>query len=378
MNRNITYLLIGLFFVLSLCSSSRKKPHPFTKKEVIEAVTKVNDKWQSQHVVNEQNAFWHNSTYHIGNLAAYALTKNKQYLDYTVAWAQNNQWKGAKSENRADWKFSYGETDDYVLFGDWQACFQVYIDLYKMKPEEYKVARAKEVMQYQVNTPEEKYWWWIDGLFMAMPVMPRIYELTKDSIYLEKLYQYFNYTKSLVFDEESGLFYRDAKYIYPGHTTNSGKKDFWSRGNGWVFAALARTLDQLPESYLHYSDLLKVYKSMAVALKSSQQDEGYWTRSILDADQAPGPETSGTAFFTYGMLWGVNNGILKKKIYAPVAEKGWRYLTGTAIQADSTLGYVQPIGENAMPGQIVDNHSTSDFGVGAFLLAALEMMKYVE
>lgn len=40
-------------------------------------------------------------------------------------------------------------------------------------------------------------------------------------------------------------------------------------------------------------------------------------------------------------------------------------------------GYVQPIGEKAIPGQVVDANSTSNFGVGAFLLAACEMVHFL-
>ena len=40
---------------------------------------------------------------------------------------------------------------------------------------------------------------------------------------------------------------------------------------------------------------------------------------MLDPEHAPGPETSGTAFFTYGLLWGMNNGLLDKAAYQPVA-----------------------------------------------------------
>ncbi len=370
-------LCVFLGLVIISCTSVKNKQGDFTKENVLESISKVNTKWQNEHDVTKQNAFWHNSAYHIGNLEVYKLNSNEKYLNYTLNWAENNEWKGAKSDNRDDWKFSYGETDEYVLFGDWQACFQVYIDLYQLNPDENKIARAREVMQYQVNTEEDKYWWWIDGLYMVMPVMPRMYELTQDRIYLEKLYQYSGYTLKELFDKESGLLYRDAKYVYPKHTTNNGKKDFWARGNGWVFAAMARTLDHLPESDKHYNTYLDVFIKMAHALKESQQEEGYWTRSILDPEQAPGPETSGTAFFTYGMLWGVNKSVLDEETYGPVAEKGWKYLSETAIQSDSTLGYVQPIGENAMPGQIVDKNSTSDFGVGAFLLAASEMVRYI-
>lgn len=368
--------MLGVALVLGACQT-QKSLSLKSKDNVIQTLTKVNDKWQSDHDASSQNAFWHPATYHIGNLAAYHVTRDQQYLDYSLEWAKSNEWMGAKSTNPDEWKFTYGETDQYVLFGDWQACFQVYIDLYKLDPKDQKIARAREVMSYQVSTDENKYWWWIDGLFMVMPVMPRMYELTKDEIYLEKLHEYYQHTKSLVLDEETGLLYRDAKYIYPKHTTNSGKKDFWSRGNGWVFAALARTLDELPKSDPHYSEYLDDFLNMAKTLKNSQQKEGYWTRSLLDTEQAPGPETSGTSFFTFGMLWGMNNGVLSKEEYQPVIARSWRYLSEVAVQPDGTLGYVQPIGERAIPGQVVDQNSTSDFGVGAFLLAASEMVKFL-
>ena len=115
---------------------------------------------------------------------------------------------------------------------------------------------------------------------------------------------------------------------------------------------------------------------MAAALRNAQQPEGYWTRSLLDPAHAPGPETSGTAFNTYAYLWGLNHGVLDKKTYLPTALKGWQYLTTTAVQPDGTVGYVQPIGEKAIPGQVVDKNSTANFGVGAFLLAASEMYRY--
>jgi rhamnogalacturonyl hydrolase YesR len=117
---------------------------------------------------------------------------------------------------------------------------------------------------------------------------------------------------------------------------------------------------------------------MAEAISKSQQAEGYWTRSILDSVHAPGPETSGTAFFTYGLLWGINNGYLNEKEYLPVVKKSWNYLTKTALQAEGKIGYVQPIGERAIPGQVVDQNSTSNFGVGAFLLASCEMYRYLD
>ena len=76
------------------------------------------------------------------------LTGNPECYAYSEAWAEHNEWKGAKSDNKEEWKYSYGESDDYVLFGDYQICFQTYADLYTVKPDSGKIARAREVMEY--------------------------------------------------------------------------------------------------------------------------------------------------------------------------------------------------------------------------------------
>ena len=93
-------------------------------------------------------------------------------------------------------------------------CFQAYIDLYNINPEERKVRRAKEVMGYQITTPVKDYWWWSDGLYMVMPVMTKMYKLTGDRKYLDKLYEYLLASYSIMFDKEENLYYRDAKYVY--------------------------------------------------------------------------------------------------------------------------------------------------------------------
>ena len=180
-----------------------------------------------------------------------------------------------------------------------------------------------------------------------------------------------------MYDSSAGLYFRDAKYVYPKHKTANEKKDFWARGDGWVFAGFAKVLKDLPSNDPHREEYIRIYNRMAEALKNCQQPEGYWTRSLLDPEHAPGPETSGTAFFTYGFLWGINNGYLDKRTYAPVVRKSWNYLSQTALQPDGRIGYVQPIGERAIPGQIVDKNSTTGFGVGAFLLAASEQYRYL-
>jgi len=380
------YYIIPLLLCLIFSSSYNvysqyllkyKNKQDFDKEQVISIIRRVNDHWQSSNP-EPGNVFWHTAVYHTGNMAAYSITHDERYLRCSETWAEKNEWEGAKSNDKDAWKYTYGETDDYVLFGDLQVCFQTYIDLYNLQPDERKIARAREVMEYQMSTPNNDYWWWADGLYMVMPVMTKLYKVTGNKLYSDKLYEYFSYSKALMYDNEAGLFYRDAKYVFPKHKTKNGKKDFWSRGNGWVFAGLAKVLQDLPENDLHRNEYIQVFTSMAKALKQSQQAEGYWTRSILDADFAPGYETSGTAFFTYAFLWGINNGILDKVEYSGTVSAAWKYLVNIALQSDGAVGYVQPIGERADQNSHIDERSTADFGVGAFLLAAVEMAHYLE
>ncbi|WP_157263778.1 glycoside hydrolase family 88 protein [Pedobacter sp. Leaf176] len=368
--------IFNLLMLLLLAVNLKAQNLPL-RKEVLGIINKANSYWQTNNKA-EVRSFWDNAAYHTGNMEVVALTKNETYRKYSEDWAVYNQWMGAKSTDKTQWKYKYGETDEHVLFGDWQICFQTYIDLYHLKPEAYKIARAKEVMEYEMSTTQNDYWWWADGLYMVMPVMTKLYKTTGNHQYLDKLYEYFTYANSIMYDSESKLYYRDAKYVYPKHKSTNGKKDFWARGDGWVFAGLAKVLKDLPKNDKHRKEYIAKYKGMAEAILKSQQEEGYWTRSMLDANHAPGRETSGTAFFTYGLLWGINNGYLNKKTYFPAALKAWNYLTQNALQESGKVGYVQPIGEKAIPGQIVDANSTANFGVGAFLLANCEMYRFLK
>jgi rhamnogalacturonyl hydrolase YesR len=350
-----------------------------TKQNVLDIINQVNQSWQQKNPV-PASPFWHPATYHTGNIEAYKITGKQEYLDYSKAWAEKNQYKGAQSDIKSDWKYNYGETKDHVLFGDWQIAFQTYIDIYNLEGQKdfEKIKRAREVMEYEMSTNANDYWWWADGLYMVMPVMTKLYKVTGNELYLKKLQEYFSYANSIMYDEEAHLYFRDAKYVYPKHKSLNGKKDFWARGDGWVFAALAKVIQDLPKDSKIRKEFITRYKLLANSIKDAQQPEGYWTRSMLDPQHAPGPETSGTAFFTYGYLWGINNGILDKKTYLPVVSKSWNYLTKVALQKDGTVGYVQPIGERAISGQQVNANSTADFGVGAYLLAASEMYRYLD
>ncbi len=374
--KNLYVTLFSALVLIDMVCASCADKKTDSPGEMIEIIHKVNGYWQTNHPEHGRS-FWDNAAYHTGNMEAYFLTKKPEYLEYSKGWAEHNEWKGAKSDDKTCWKYSYGESDDYVLFGDYQICFQTYADLYNLEPDTQKIARAREVMEYQMSTSNHDYWWWADGLYMVMPVMTKMYNITKNPLYLEKLHEYLAYADSIMYDDEAGLYYRDGKYVYPKHKSVNGKKDFWARGDGWVLAGLVKVLKELPETDKYRQEYIDRFRTLAKSVAACQQPEGYWTRSMLDPEHAPGPETSGTAFFTYGLQWGINNGFLDSDEYQPIVEKAWKYLSTVALQPDGKIGYVQPIGEKAIPGQVVDANSTSNFGVGAFLLAACERVRHL-
>ena len=295
-------LAVALLLIPASGEAKAKKKQSAPQLSAIELIDKVNSHWQAANKP-EVNAFWDNAAYFTGNMEAYKLTGDARYLEYSDKWARHNKWSGATESDPQKWQYkTYGEDQQHVLFGDWQACFQTYIDMYEMNPDQYKIARTREVMDRMCAMTETDFWWWADALYMVMPVMTKMYKITGDLKYLDKLYANFKFADDLMFDKETHLYYRDGKYIYPKHKTEAGKKDFWARGDGWVLAGLAKVLTDMPSSYDKRPFFELRFRQLAEAVSKCQQPEGYWTRSMLDPKQAEGPETSGTAFFTYGLL----------------------------------------------------------------------------
>lgn len=363
-------LLFAVVFT-AMCASYAQN-----KAEVLKMIEKVNDHWQATRTA-KCRGFWDNAAYFTGNQAVYDLTKKQAYLDYAIEWAEYNNWQGATQTDKSKWEYAtYGEGMNHVLFADWQICFQTYIDLYKIDPQDIRLKRAIEVMMYQAQSDKNDYWWWSDALYMGLPIFTKLYTVTHEQVLLDKQYECFKWTDDLLFDKDVHLYYRDGKYVYPKVKTacNEGKS-FWARGDGWVLAGLAKVLQDLPKKSKYRAFYVQRFQQLAKAVAACQQEEGYWTRSMLCEADAPGYETSGTAFFTYGMLWGVNNGLLKAKEFTPVIKKAWNYLTTIALQPDGGIGYVQPIGEKPDPTRIADASSHHPFGTGAWLLAACEYYK---
>ena len=335
------------------------------KSDVAAKMVLVDDYWINGHNTDALigNQDWARAAYFVGNMAMYYTNNDQKYLTYARSWA--NKWK---------WTLVGGNTN---RLADAQCCGQTYIELYNIDTTGSNLTNITTNIDYMVNSTKKDDWWWCDALFMAMPVFTKIGSLYNNSSYFNKLYDLYSdcKTRRKLYDTTAHLWYRDGNFVYPNHPTPNGKKCFWSRGNGWAFAAHARTLQLLPTSDPHYNEYLATFKKMASALKDVQRSDGFWNVSLYDPQDFPGPETSGTSFFTYGLAWGINNGFLDKVTYETVVAKAWNGLTSIAVHSDGFLGYVQGVGSAPSSSQLVTYNHTADFGVGAFLLAGSEVYK---
>ena len=210
-------------------------------------------------------------------------------------------------------------------------------------------------------------WCWCDALFMAPPTMLRFAKTTGDKRYADFVHEEWKAATDYLFDPSENLYFRDSRFF--DMRDAKGRKLFWSRGNGWVMGGLVRVLQVLDKKDPQRPYYESLFRKMAARLVTLQKADGYWPASLLDNDPGTPPESSGTAFFTYAFAWGVDNGLLDRRIYEPAAVRGWHALQG-AVQPDGMLGWVQQVGDRP---DSVSAKETQFYGSGAYLLAGTAM-----
>ena len=129
-------------------------------------------------------------------------------------------------------------------------------------------------------------WWWIDAMYIAMPIFTKLGVTQNNTMYFDKMYALYSHNRNQrgLYDTSSHLWYRDENFKYPAKSTTNGKKNFWSRGNSWVFSAMVKVLEELPKSNPNYNEYKTVFQEMATALKDRQRSDGFWNVSLDDPD----------------------------------------------------------------------------------------------
>jgi rhamnogalacturonyl hydrolase YesR len=331
------------------------------------------------------SSLWTRAVYYEGLMALNAIDPQQRYIDYATTWADFHKWTPRNGVNTLD-------ADD-------QCCGQTYVELAALKGGDQKAILANVIanLDHQMVTPNTKkqtstpkaktnvnslygWWTWIDAIQMAMPLYMQIANVTGEQKYRDHAMQMYRWTRNEcgggLFNTKDGLWWRDADYV-PPYKEKDGKDCYWSRGNGWVYAAIVRCMNQLSPKSKEYKELKKDFLLMSKGLLSCQHEDGFWHASLVSDADYPTPEMTGTALFLYGMAWGIQQGLLKDKIYRPACDKAWQALA-SCVHNDGFLGWNQGTGKEPSAGQPVTFDSVPDFedyGTGCFLLGASEYYK---
>ena len=330
----------------------------FKRKPIEAAMRKVGD-WELERSRPYFSQDWTFAALYAGFMAASKALPNPRYEEAMM-----------QVGNKFDWRLG-----PRLSHADDQAIGQTYLELYRQYHELKMITPTRDQFDTLMKAPDDPakpLWWWCDALFMAPPVWARLYQATGEKAYLDYMDREWWITSKLLYDSEEHLYFRDASYLHK--TEANGSKLFWSRGNGWVMAGLARVLEAMPQDYPTREKYVGQYREMADRVAWLQGADGLWRPGLLDADAYQLPEVSGSAFFIYSLAWGIDHGLLDRRQYLPVVQKGWAGLV-SHIYMDGRLGCIQPIG--AAPG-VFKPSSSYVYGVGAFLLAGSEVLRLSE
>lgn len=319
------------------------------------------------------NRGWVKGAFYIGLERFAEKTGNQKYLELLL----NESY-----ENGFELGHRYWHGDDQIFGTIYAGAIERGADAELLHPSLEKMdkiinERSRVSLEFVVPGPGQKgaegtcqtRWCWADAIFMAPPAWAAVSNVTGNPKYRQYAIEETDATIDYLYDPDTHLFFRDSRYFK--RKTKNGKGVFWSRGNGWVYAGLARFMEELPVAHPARAKYESVFIEMTDALISRQREDGYWPTSLDDPALFTNPETSGTAFFGFGLAWGINQGILKGDKYVEARDKAWVAMKD-AVQPDGMVGWVQQIGKDP---QLTVKDSSQLYGVGGFLLMASEMIE---
>ena len=365
-----------------LCSEVKLIPVHYdfpAKEEVLAQTKKVNDYFMNKFPSpadlipfpsrgrSYESIIWTRAVYFEGLMNLYSVDPQKNYYDYTMEWGNFHNW-------------SMRNGDVLTRNADNYCCAQPYIDMYRIAKDPKMIENVAKCFENILATDAAVAdWTWIDAIQMGMPGLVKYGVTSGNKAYFDKACAMYQWARERFWNAEDSLWWRDKNFTAPYKEPN-GEDCYWSRGNGWVAAAYARVLDELPADYSYRAQLEEDYKNMCEALAKCQREDGTWNCSLHDPTNFGGPEATGTSLFAYGIAWGLRKGLLDESVFAPVLAKAWNGLNRICIHDNGFIGFSQGSGKEPKEAQPLSYDRIpdfEDFGTGAFVLAGSEIYKYL-
>ena len=352
-----------------------------TKEQVIAEGEKMADAQLAKFTKGYPKPDWEMGVFWAGVADFSKVSTKPGHFEALIKSGESDKWTPIISyEEVAKRLTRYAHNADDLCIGQaWLIAYDKTKDQKILDPVRQRIEKASDfIMEDKANLKKDdqlkgdmRVWSWCDALFMAPAIHPHLTAITGDPKYLQAMHTEWWRASAVMYDESEHLYFRDDGKIFPKKKTLSGKKVFWARGNGWVMGGLARLLEYVPKDDPQRQRYEKQLQEMSARLASLQRPDGTWSPSLLDFEEFPHSDSSGTALNCFAMAWGINNGVLDEKTYRPVVEKAWVALLA-ARREDGLLGYVQGVAHGPAP---VYADGSRTYGTGAFLMAAAQMAK---
>ena len=365
-------LIFSFTLTATLATGQTTQPAVRDREQVKELMKRVMN-FQIKAYGDTAPVNWQAAAFWSGVMGAYQATHDEDFYKAAHKWADAAGWKiGKRPYHGDDIAVGQSYTEMYLrekqpqMIADLKSNVDTYFTKHEIKKGEVGRATWKED---QVPLTGRNLWWWCDAMYMAPPTLARLSAATGDPRYINLLHSLYWDSVEHLLDPSEKLFFRDANYFFEKKQSPSGKKIFWARGNGWVYGGIIRTLDYLPKDDPDRSKYIELFQKMTPAIAKYQGEDGLWRASMNEPSWISEPETSGSEFFCFGLLAGINRGYIDRETYLPIALRAWDALA-SHVNADGLLGYAQK--EGAAPDH-TDANTFKDYANGAFLLAGSEL-----
>lgn len=338
-------MLILCVCLITGCDNSKLTEKNLSSDEVLKLTEKIANSYIENESDVKPNPFLYTGMFQLSKVSHYP-----KYINWLIETGEKNNWEIPHDTTQpVDYSVSHH-----------------YLSIYR-KPHlgrEIIIQSTQQALDSIINKKEEKQWTQLKDLFLKPAVLAIWSKVKKDTTNTYLAYMHTNYQSvySDLWDEEVNLFHSDN-----ASADKKGNTSFSSLKNSGVFAGLALLISELPEEWEKSVFYKKLFKKMAQTVKETQQKDGTWPKD-LKGDANENSLTSATSFFTFGIAWGINIGLLDKTEFEPVLLKAW----------NSIADKIQEKGElNFSENPTDDEDYASGFGIGGIMAAGSEMYEFI-
>lgn len=211
---------------------------------------------------------------------------------------------------------------------------------------------------------------WDDTLFMAGLFLARAGRALGRRDWIEEAtYQFLVHSRYLS-DPATGLWYHG--WTFNGR--HNFAKAFWGRGNAWITVAIPELLElvpDVPEPARRY--LKRVYSAQVASLAALQRPDGMWTTLLVDPTSPV--EASATAGFAYGILRGIDGGLIPAD-YRDTADRA----IAAVLQRIGADGIVLEVSDGTAMGHSLEFYKAignvaAPYGQALVMLLLVELLR---